>query len=523
VNVHELLRRRVPQLVGIYLAAGWALIEFSDWAVGRFGLSGRVTDVLIAVLLFGLPLVVLAAWRLGAEEGDPAGPSHELGSAGGSEGRPVPPLGEQSVAVLPFANLSDSSENEYLSDGLSEEIINALARLEGLNVVSRTSVFAWKGRSGDVREIGRTLGARSVLEGSVQRSGDQLRVTTRLVDVESGFQLWSGKYDRSMEDIFAIEDEIAGNVARALRVLFEGEGLQAHLGGQPTDIRAYEYVLRGRQFFGQYRKAALEHARDMFQKAIEIDPEYAEARVGAAFAGALLRMYYPTLESVLEEADAESLRALELEPELADAHAARGLVLFVSQEMDAAEQSLRRAMQLDPLQFEARYFLGRLRFQQGRHEEAAKLFDEALAAREDCQAAFFGAQAREALGTVEDALEHYRTALETAERHMDLNPDDPRAATMRAVSLCRLGEPEEGKIWAERALEIDPTDAGVRYNVACLFALEGEPERAIQCLEDAIAAGFGNRDWIGQDPDLASLRGNPRFEKLVSGVEGDGV
>ncbi len=146
-------------------------------------------------------------------------------------------------------------------------------------------------------------------------------------------------------------------------------------------------------------------------------------------------------------------------------------------------------MQLDPLQFESRYFLGRIRFQQGRHEDAAELFDEALAAREDYQAAFFGAQAREALGSTADAAEHYQTALEVAVRHMDLNPDDPRAATMRAVSLCRLGRLDEGKEWAERALVIDPADAGVRYNVACLFALETDPERAIDCLEEAIAAG----------------------------------
>ena len=173
-------------------------------------------------------------------------------------------------------------------------------------------------------------------------------------------------------------------------------------------------------------------------------------------------------------------------------------------------------MQLDPLQFEARYFLGRIRFQQGRHEEAADLFEAAAAAREDYQAAFFAAQAREALGDASGATERYRTALEVAERHMDLNPDDPRAATMRAVSLCRLGKPDEGEVWAEKALEIDPSDAGVRYNVSCLFALEGKSERAIDCLQEAIAAGFGLRDWIRQDPDLASLRGEPRFEQLVS-------
>lgn len=501
MSVHELFRRRVPQVTGVYLAAGWALIEFSDWTVGRFALSTRVTDVLMVVLLFGLPFVVLVVWRLGGELG------------GGIQ--------EKSVAVLPFANLSDSPENEYLSDGLSEEIINALARVEGLRVVSRTSVFAWKGHVGDVRDIGRALGAGSVLEGSVQRSGDQLRVTTRLVGVETGFQLWSGRYDRSMEDIFAIEDEIAGNVAQALRVLFE-RGDRAWHRAEPADVKAYEYVLRGRQYFRRTRKASLEFALEMFNRASEVDPDYAEARVGAAYAGGLLRMYYPNVTGVLEEADAASQRALELAPDSSDAHAARGFIQFLKGEVDAAEASFDQAMRLDPLQFESRYLLGRIRFQQGRHQEAADLFDEAGEVKEDYQAAFFAAQAREALGSTEDAASHYQTALEVAERHMDLNPDDPRAATMRAVSLCRIGRPDEGKEWAERALRLDPTDAGVRYNVACLFALENEADRAIDCLEDAIAAGFGNSEWIRQDPDLASLKEHPRFVELVAEMSAAG-
>ena len=440
------------------------------------------------------------------------------GPGAASEGMDGDPrLGEHSVAVLPFANLSDSPDNEYLSDGLSEEIINALSRVGGLDVVSRTSVFAWKGKAEDVREIGRRLGARSVLEGSVQRSEDRLRVTTRLVDVGSGFQLWSGRYDRSMEDIFAIEDEISDSVARALRVLFaDREGAEPR--PRPADIRAYEYVLRGRRFFRSTRKTSLEFALEMFRKAIDIDPDYVDARIGAAYAGALLRMYYPHLTQVLEEAEEQSLAALALAPDLAGAHAARGFVQFLRGELDVAEESFEQAMRLDPLQFEARYLLGRIRFQQGRHEEAATLFDEAAAAQEDYQAAFFAAQAREALGHEDEAREHYRLALETAERHMDLNPDDPRAATMRAVSLCRIGRPEDGKLWAERALEIDPADAGVRYNVACLFALEEEPDRAVDCLEEAIAAGFGNAEWIRQDPDLASLAGHPRFEALVAGL-----
>jgi adenylate cyclase len=191
-------------------------------------------------------------------------------------------------------------------------------------------------------------------------------------------------------------------------------------------------------------------------------------------------------------------------------------VLFVQGELEEAEESFREAMQRDLNQFESRYFYGRICFQQGRHAEAAALYDDAVRAREDYQAAFFAAQAYEALGDEETARRRYSDALEIVETHMDLNPDDPRAATMRAVASCRLGKLEDGIRWAERAIAIDPTDASVRYNVACLFALEGERERAIDLLEQAFASGFGQRDWVRQDPDLASLRGDPRFEALVA-------
>jgi TolB-like protein/Flp pilus assembly protein TadD len=503
--IRELIRRRIPQFVGVYLAAGWGLLEFTDWAMRRFEWGLPVTDYVVGGLLLCLPLVILGAWASGGRVATAA--SHRKAKDG-----------RKSIVVLPFANFGSSPDNEYLSDGITEEIINALTRVEGLSVVSRTSAFAYKGKSEDVRKIGRELDVEAVLEGSVQVAGDRLRVTTQLVDVAGGFHLWSERFDRAMQDVFAIEDEIAENVVRALR-LFLREDERRALAKLPTsNVRAYEYYLRGRQFLHQSRKKSLEFAREMFRRAIEVDPEYALAYAGVANASALIHMYYPTAEGNLEQADEASIKALQLDAELADAHAARGFALSMLKQFDEAEQEFQTAMKLDPKLYEARYFYARACFQQGRLAQAARLFDEAAQVREDYQAVFFAAQSYEALGNQAEAEARYRHALQVAETHMELNPDDPRAATMRAVSLCRLGQPEEGLHWAEQALAIDPEDAGVRYNVACLYALEGETEKAIDCLEDAIQVGFGNRGWIEQDPDLASLREHPRFQALLQNV-----
>ncbi len=499
----ELVRRRIPQVVGIYLAAGWGLLEFSDWVDSHFAVPLPLSELVIAAWLLLLPVVVVIAWNWGRRL--PAAPetSRKAGPA-------------KSIAVLPFVNLSESPDNEYLSDGISEELINALAKVEGLHVVSRTSVFAYKGRREDVRSIGRDLNVASVLEGSVQVSGQKLRITTQLVDVADGYHLWSERFDREMEDVFAIEDEIAANVVRALRVILKEDERRA-LSRVPTaDVRAYEYYLRGRQFFHQTRRKSLEFAREMFERAIEIDPDYALAYAGVANASALIHMYYPSSMEDLERADVASRRALELDPQLAEAHGARGFALFLMKRLDEAEEEFKTAIRLDPKLFEAHYLWARTCFQQGKLVEAARLFEAALQTHEHYQAAFFAAQSHEALHNRAKAEAGYRRALEVAEKHMELNPDDPRAATMRAVSLCRLGRQKEGEFWAERALAIDPQDAGVRYNVACLYSLEGMTDKAISCLEEAIEVGFGNRDWMQHDPDLDPLRGHPRFEALLS-------
>ncbi|NNM07167.1 MAG: tetratricopeptide repeat protein [Gemmatimonadetes bacterium] len=501
--LEELLRRRMPQIVGLYLAAGWGLLEFTDWATGRFGLSAFWEDSVVVSWALLLPVVAGLAWRWGAPGSSPLP-------------RPFLRPPDRSVAVLPFLNMSGDPENDYLGDGLSEEVINALVKVPDLRVVSRTSAFTYKGTAKKIRTIGRELNVGSVLEGSIQRFGNRIRVTTQLVSVEDGYHLWSERFDKEMEDLFDIEDQIAEQVARALRVILKNEEWKSPHRAHPSDIRAYEYCLRGQQFLIHPRLKSLGFARQMFDKALDVDPRYAPAWAGAAESAALIHMNYPLRDQELEDADRLSQRAVELGPTLADAHSARGFALFLLHRVEESEAAFQRSLELDPLLFQAHYFHARACYQQGRLEEAADKFQKASEIREDYQAAFLAAQSSEALGRTEEAEARRIRALAVAEKHMELNPDDPRAATMRAVSLCRLGRPDEGLHWAEKALEIDPNDPGVRYNVACLYSLEGKVEEAIQCLEAAVKAGFQNKDWFRHDPDLDPLRTHPRFQSLIS-------
>ncbi len=428
----------------------------------------------------------------------------------------APGEGARSVAVLPFENLSPHPDDDYLGDGITEEILAALARLEGLRVASRTSAFQYKGRHEDIRLIGERLGVAAVLEGSVRREGRRLRVTAQLINVADGYHLWSETFDREMEDVFAIESEIARSIAAALQVVL-GERERRVLGRVPTaDVRAYEFYLRGRQYFGQTRRRSLEYATAMFERAIEADPAFALAWAGLADALCSLAMFYPPGAAQLARADAASVRALALAPELAEAHAARGFALWLLQRAGEAAAEFETAIRLDPKQFEARYFYARGCFQRGEMEQAARLFEEAAGVREDYQARFFAAQSYATLGRAAEAEAAYRRAAQVAEDHLALNPDDPRAYTMCAVALCRTGQPERGLACARRAVEVDPDDAGVCYNVACLYALEGRVDDALGFLEAAFRHGFGDKAWIEHDPDLEPLRGEPRFQALLA-------
>jgi len=425
----------------------------------------------------------------------------------------------KSVAVLPFSNMSTDAENEYFADGMAEEIINALSKIQSLRVASRTVSFALKGKNEDLAEVGRKLHVSTVLDGSVRKMGNRLRITAQLVNVADGYQLWSERYDREMEDVFAIQDDISQAIVKALRVILtEGEKRQIEK-ARAVNVQAYDYYLRGRQYFHQLRRKSLEYAKQMFNKAIDIDPEYARAHAGVADCYSLLYTYFDAREFNLRQADVASSKALELEPELAEAHVARGLAVSLSKRFDEAEREFETAMRLDPKLFEAAYWYARARKSQGRYEEAMKLFERAAVIRpEDYQTPGFLAQTLDALGRDDEAREAYRRQIKLLDQHLELNPDDPRACILGAIAHAVIHDDARAEEFAARAMAVDPDDPMLLYNVACTYARLDKIDDALGALERAVEKGFGDKSWIEHDSDLDSMRSTPRYQAIIQAM-----
>ncbi len=422
----------------------------------------------------------------------------------------------KSIAVLPFVNMSADPENEYFTDGIAEEIINALTKIQALRVASRTSSFAFKGKNQDIRKVGEQLNVTTVLEGSVRKAGSRLRVTAQLVNVTDGYHLWSERYDRELQDVFAIQDEIAGNIVRALRVVLSDAEKRAIEKAPTANVQAYDYYLRGRQFFHQFRRTGMQFARRMFERAIEVDPGYAIAYAGVADCCSFLYMYWDGSKANLEGAESASRKALDLDPELAEAHASRGFAVSLSKQYDEARREFETAIRLNPKLYEAHYFYARACVQEGKLEEAVLHYQDASRVRpEDYQALVLMAAPLKALGRTEEMRAAMRHGLEVAQKHLELNPDDARALYLGAGALVQLGDREQGLDWTRRAYAIDSEDPGVLYNVACAYSNMGQIDDAIACLEKAVQNGFGHREWFENDSDLDPLRNDERFQALM--------
>ena len=425
--------------------------------------------------------------------------------------------GGKSIAVMPFTNMSSDPEGDFFADGIADEIITALSKIKALKVSSRSSSFSFKGKNEDIREIGRKLQASTILEGSVRKAGKRLRLTAQLVNAENNEQLWAERYDRELEDVFEIQDEIAQSIVSALRVVLSDDEKRAIEQVHTPNVEAYGFYLRGRQYFHQHRRKSHEYARQMFERAIELDPDYALAHSGVADCCSFLYQYFDASPANLKRADAASRRALELAPSLAEAHASRGLAVSLSGRYEEADTEFEMAMKLDPKSFEAAYFYARSCVAQGKNEDAARWFERAIAVRPDDYAALaLLATVYQALGRSDESIQTSRRAYDTARKHLELTPDDPRALYMGAMSLSALGETEKARDWNRRALAMDPDDPSVLYNIACAFAVEGQKGEAISTLKKAIDNGFGHWSWIEHDTDLDSLRRDPEFIALLA-------
>ncbi|HUI82867.1 MAG TPA: tetratricopeptide repeat protein, partial [Candidatus Binatia bacterium] len=441
----------------------------------------------------------------------------ELCTAAAGVARPSPARDCCAIAVLPFADMSPGRDQDYLCEGLAEEIINALTRMPGLRVASRTASFRFRSPGADVQELGQLLGVANLLEGSVRKSDNRLRITVQLIETVTGYHHWSQRFDCLLDDVFAIEDEIAERVVASLRGgVLCGREWPAHERPK-TSADAYEYYLRGRQHLHRMTQAALETSEQMFERAIELDPRYAPAWGCLSVVYATLYEWFGAREDDLAKADHASRNALEMAPGMAEPHVARGFVLSLLRRYDDAAQEFEQAIRLNPNFFEAYYYFARACFAHGETERAAELFHRAgESRREDFQSPMLEGLCLRMLGRVEEFKRAIREGVCRAERTLMLNPYDSRALSIGSVALFDDGQVQRAMEWSQRSLELYPDDMSALINAACLHAKAGHKEQALALLERAFGRGWGKRDWIEHDPDYDILRDDPRFHGLLA-------
>lgn len=549
--VAELRRRRVVRLAVLYAVVGWVVIQLADVVFPALQLPEWAVRFTVILVILGFPLALVLAWmfdvtpggvvRTDAAVADGAEPTPSTPAASVVGGAPS----EKSIAVLPFVDMSEAGDSEYFSDGVTEEILNALTRVRHLHVASRTSAFAFKGKDVDIREAAERLRVATVLEGSVRRSGNRLRITAQLINASDGYHLWSETYDRELEDVFKVQDEIARSIVDALKVQLDLHATP-HLVPQATkSMDAYTFYLKGRYVYNKFRREDLGQSLSFYEHALDADPTYARAFAGIADSWMSLADDWVAPEEAYPKAKEAARRSLELDDSLSEAHTAMGKVLgWYEWDFQSAELALRRAVARSPSYAEAHYALGsvlppngnmaegltemrealaldplssefsgwvaRFLIYSGRYEEAVKQCLETI--RLDSH--YYYAHVRMgnalmAMGRADDALKAFR---EQATRTGDVIS----VRAYEAQALAGLGRKDEAVKLLD-ALEADERYVRAEF-MASAYGSLGDMDRAFAKLEEALAVRSGGLIYLHVDPAYASLQGDPRFESMVQRI-----
>jgi adenylate cyclase len=469
------------------------------------------------------PETIALADRVAAAEPHPAGPEILGGSAASI---PLPPPaapghGDLSIAVLPFVNMSGDVEQDYFSDGIAEDIITDLSRIADLHVSARSSTSIYKGAPTRPERIAGELGVRYILDGSVRKAGTDLRITAQLVDGRSGRQLWAERYDRKLVNIFDLQGEIAGNIVHALKLKISPHEERAIGKRSTSNVEAYQEYLRGRACLREMTRRSVELSSMMFSRAVELDPGYAAAYTGLADSASMLAYHYDDAVGGLADAVANSQRALELDPELAEAYASRGRALSILNEIEPAERDFLKAIEIDPRLQEGHFYLALMYLTTGRAKESLEPMRTAFRlGDQDLQSGMMLMCSLRANGLSSADVAARMVAV--AERRIAVNPSDERATYVGAQALAELERTEEAMRWARRAAAFDTGDARTRYNLACLFSILGDVDESIGQLRKMLTPGYSRQKitWIRlHDPDLVNVRKDPRFEPLFAGYD----
>jgi non-specific serine/threonine protein kinase len=439
-------------------------------------------------------------------------PAAEKSSAGsGAHAVAVQP---KSVAVLYFENQSGSKEDEYFRDGITEDIVTEISKIAQLQIFPRSEMLAFRDKPVTAQQVGQQLGAAYVLEGSIRRAGNRVRITAQLVEASTRHSVWAERYDRQVEDVFAIQEEIARSIAQALRITLTPQEDKT-IARKPTENPlAYDFYLRGRNYS---RRQDFEYALQMFEQAIELDPKFALAHAGIAHLCGVIFEVRDQNPNWMERGLAACDRATALAPDLPEVLVARARILYSQRKNDETAQLALRAIERKPDCDGAWNILGRAYFASGRYEEAAVLIDRAIEFNGDDYNMYIPyRQALLQLGRIKEAEPLADRMIKVLRQQLELVPEDVRARILLATNLAYSGNDQEESIrHLQTAVALRPGDSNTLYNAACTYGVLGRKVEALDTLKKAFAAGFGNRNWAAKDSDFNCLHDDPEFQKLV--------
>lgn len=432
-----------------------------------------------------------------------------------------PALRKVSVCVLPFFNMSGEPEQEYFSDGITEDIITDLSNVSALSVVARNTAFTYKGQSHDVKEVAKALGVSHVLEGSVRKAGNRVRITAQLIDGAIGDHVWAARFDRDLTDIFEIQDEISKAIVDALQVKLLPREKSAIESRGTTNVNAYNVYLMARQQWidgAQGNPRREEAIVRLCRQATSLDPNYAQAWALMALAQAELRFWHARDEDAVPAAE----RAIEINPELPEGHCVKARYLEEEGRAEEAEKQVRTALKLNPESWEVNREAARMLFRHGHIREAIPFFEKAASLVDtDWNSPMMLVTCYHASGDDAKMRKAARTASERAERAVTQDPTNGSALAGGATCLSVIGEEDRAREWIERALLLDPDNLNMRYNVVCALALDDRAVDALDALElffETITSGTRIRH-LEADPDLDSIRDDPRFQKMLASAK----
>jgi adenylate cyclase len=538
----ELRRRHVVRLAIIYVVVGWVVIQAADVIMPALSVPEWGVSLVVVLVLLGFPVALVLSWMFDVTpDGVQRAESYRTPKAAS---RAVDTDAPRSIAVLPFVNMSDDRDNEYFSDGMTEEILNALAKVPDLRVASRTSSFAFKGQDSDVLEIARALRVGTVVEGSVRKAGNRIRVTAQLISAEDGYHLFSETYDRELEDVFQVQDDIARSIVDALKVELGG-GAAEHLVERETrDMDAYNFYLKGRYFYNRDHETDLRRSLDMYREALARDPSYARAEAGVADTWMHLADDWVPPSEAYPQAREAARRALAIDDTIAEAHAALGAVLgWYDWEFNEAELALRRAVAANPRYADAHWGLATILPCTGRLPEAVDSMRRAVDL-DPVSTTFSYYLARFLLFSG-----HLDEALEESERSVALDPGSFRPLLIVGQAHLVGGRPEEALATFEHAAEVSSAQSVNSYTARALaaagrtdearelleglaegdgyvrsefmagaWAAAGETDRAFRSLEQAYEDRSAGLIYLHVDPAYTPLRDDARWTDIVDRI-----